>query len=118
MRTNKQREAILAAVYEMKNHPTADEVYDKLKKDNPRLSLGTVYRNLNVFAQNGDIRRLSIPGAGDRFDFRMDKHEHLLCSKCHRVFDVNVKVSILSKEKDAAIDGYTLTLHGTCGKCR
>ena len=117
MRNNKQRDAILAAVCTMRTHPTADEVYDKLRKDHPHLSLGTVYRNLNLFAQKGDILRVTVPGAGDRFDFRIDKHEHLLCEKCHRVFDVNVDVSIKSEDTEATIDGYTLILHGICPEC-
>lgn len=101
----------------MRNHPTADEVYNKLKKDFPHLSLGTVYRNLNTFAQNGDIRRVFAPGAGDRFDFRLDDHEHMLCDKCGRVFDVNACVSVKVEDSEATIHGYTLILHGTCAKC-
>lgn len=114
----KPKEAILAAVCTMRNHPTADEVYKKLKKDFPRLSLGTVYRNLNTFAQNGDIRRIFAPGGGDHFDFRLDAHEHILCDKCGRVFDVNICVSIESKDSEAVVSGYTLILHGICAKCR
>ena len=117
MKATKQKEAILAAVCAMQNHPTADEIYDKLRRDFRRLSLGTVYRNLNIFAQKGDIRKVSVPGSSDRFDFRLDRHEHMLCRKCERVFDVNVEVKIKLEEAEAVIDGYTLIMHGVCSGC-
>lgn len=117
MKTRKQQEAVLAAVCTMRNHPTADEIYDKLRKDYPHLSLGTVYRNLNAFAQKGDIRRIIVPGAGDRFDFRIDEHEHMLCEKCQRVFDINIEVQINLKETEVTVNGYTLIMHGICAKC-
>lgn len=118
MGAKKQREAILAAVCVMRNHPTADEIYEKLKKDFPRLSLGTVYRNLNLFVRNGDIRRILIPGEGDRFDFRLDAHQHLHCSRCGRVYDVNATVDIKLLEDEVQLDSYTLVLHGACGQCK
>jgi len=117
VKVKKQKEAILAAVCTMRNHPTADEIYDKLRKDFPHLSLGTVYRNLNAFAQQGDILRVSVPGSGDRFDFRLDEHQHLLCDKCRRVFDVDAYVNIELKETKVTMAGYTLMLHGICAKC-
>jgi len=106
----------------MRNHPTADEIYRKLREDFPRLSLGTVYRNLNAFAQKGDIRRVTILSGGDRYDFRMDKHEHMLCENCGCVIDVEAEVEIKLKETDIISDkytlnGYTLFLHGLCSKC-
>lgn len=112
-----QQEAILAAVCTTRTHPTADELYEKLRKDLPHLSLGTVYRNLNALSQKGDILRVYIPEGGDRFDFRLDKHEHMLCDQCGQVFDVNAEVKIVCREPDVAIKGYDLVFHGTCAKC-
>ena len=117
MKNNKQREAILAAVRAMKTHPAADEIYYRLREDYPHLSLGTVYRNLNAFAENGHIRRVCVPGAGDRFDFRLDKHEHLLCDRCHKVFDIDAEVAVTWGKKEAAVERYTLILHGVCANC-
>ncbi len=120
MKTTKQKEAILAAVCTMRNHPTADEIYHKLKKDNERLSLGTVYRNLSAFTENGDIRKVSVPGFGDRFDFRLDEHEHMYCEKCGRVYDVNINFSVndvLSNKNNVKITGYKLMLYGLCENC-
>lgn len=117
MKTTKQKEAILAAVCTIRTHPTADEIYDKLRKDFPRISLGTVYRNLNTFAEKGDIRKVSIPGSGDRFDYRIDKHEHLVCEKCGNVFDVDAQVDIKLLDTKASYHEYSLVLYGICNGC-
>jgi Fur family peroxide stress response transcriptional regulator len=112
-----QQETILAAVCTLRTHPTADEIYDKLRKDHPRLSLGTVYRNLNALAQKGEILRISAPGGGDRFDFRLDRHEHMLCDICGRAYDVDAEVKIDLREPEISLRGYTLIFHGICAKC-
>lgn len=117
MKTTKQKEAILAAVCTMRTHPTADEIYDKLRKDFPRISLGTVYRNLNTFAEKGTIKKVSLPGSGDRFDYRIDKHEHLVCTKCKKVFDVDALVDINLADHSFHIHEYSLVLYGICGNC-
>jgi Fur family peroxide stress response transcriptional regulator len=113
-----QQETILAAVCTTRTHPTADEIYLKLRKEDPHISLGTVYRNLNALAKNGDILRIVAPEGGDRFDFRLDKHEHMLCEKCGRVFDIKADISIDMDDTGAEISGYTLIFHGTCAKCK
>lgn len=117
MKTTKQKEAILAAVCTMRTHPTADEIYDKLRKEFPRISLGTVYRNLNTFAANGDIRKVSIPGTGDRFDYRIDQHAHLVCEKCEGIFDVDVDVKIKLLDENIIANEYSLILYGVCQQC-
>ena len=122
LKTTKQKEAILTTVRAARNHPTADEIYRKLREGFPRLSLGTVYRNLNAFAQKGDIRRVTILSGGDRYDFRTDPHEHMLCENCGQVFDVEADVEIKMKEIDSIsnehlLNGYTLFLYGICSKC-
>ncbi len=120
MRNTKQKEAILAAVNSIKTHPTADEIYSSLKQEHSKLSLGTVYRNLNTFSENGKIRKIPIPGFGDRFDFNITDHEHFSCSECGRVFDVHLSTpieEIVSKD-GIAISGYNLMLYGVCKECR
>jgi Fe2+ or Zn2+ uptake regulation protein len=123
LKSTKQKEGILATVRAMNNHPTADEIYRKLRESCSRLSMGTVYRNLNAFAQKGDIRRVIILGGGDRYDFRTDNHEHMLCENCGQVIDVEAEVEINLKESDRisnkyTLKGYTLFLHGLCSDCR
>ncbi len=69
------------------DHPTASEVYEKIRKDYPQISLGTIYRNLNIMADGGEIMRLSFSGAPDRFDHNPAEHYHIVCSRCGRIFD-------------------------------
>ncbi len=78
---SRQRELIYKTVIENKVHPTAEFVYNYLKKDNPQLSLGTVYRNLQQLSDNGEINRLSIPNQPDRFDGVIEEHYHAVCEK-------------------------------------
>ncbi|MCL2766236.1 MAG: transcriptional repressor, partial [Peptococcaceae bacterium] len=101
----------------MRNHPTADDIYESLRMDFPRLSLGTVYRNLRTFAQSGCILEIPLLDGRDRFDFRTDKHYHMLCENCGQVFDVEVEVSVELKENEAVLNSYTLLLYGLCPKC-
>ena len=112
-----QREAVLAAVCTTRCHPTADEIYEKLRKSHPNLSLGTVYRNLGALAQSGDILRVTVPESKDRFDFRLDKHEHMLCDVCGRVCDIDVTVTMVNREPEVTVKGYDLIFHGTCANC-
>ncbi len=119
MKSTKQKEAILAAVCTMRNHPTADEIYVMLRNNFPRLSLGTVYRNLNNFSQQGHIRKVFVPGAGDRFDYRLDEHAHICCEQCGKVFDIDAEVSICPSPKESGVQvtGYKLMLYGVCSQC-
>ena len=90
MKFSKQREMILNQVMNFPVHPTADQVYTALKADNPNLSLGTVYRNLNLLSEMGMLMKIRIADGSDRFDGRTDKHYHMVCDKCSRVFDVEL----------------------------
>ena len=78
MNYSKQRELVLQAVLENPIHPTADGVYQQVRQQNPRISLGTVYRNLNFLAEMGMIRKISMPVGSDRFDGRLDQHDHMV----------------------------------------
>jgi Fur family peroxide stress response transcriptional regulator len=71
------------------DHPTAAEVYGEIRKAYPQISLGTIYRNLNTMASNGEIMRLSFSGSPDRFDQNPDEHYHIVCSRCSRIFDTD-----------------------------
>lgn len=86
---SRQRELIYNQVKENPVHPTADEVYTALKKEHPALSMGTVYRNLNLLSEMGMLRKIHIDNSPERFDARTDCHCHLLCGKCGKVFDVD-----------------------------
>lgn len=121
-RYSRQRELIYNAVLGSKEHPTAEMVYQWLKPANPNLSLGTVYRNLTLLAQEGILIRMPFPV--ERYDADVRPHSHFRCKDCGRVFD-------LMLEKDTAMDalaakaapgfqveGHDLTFTGLCPECR
>ena len=85
---SRQREAIISYLSVTDTHPTADEIYSQVRIKYPNVSLATVYRNLNQLCDDREIRRLSIPGSPDHFDFRTEEHFHFCCSRCRRVYDV------------------------------
>ena len=120
MKNTRQKEIILDAVKHLENHPTADEIYLYLKKDHPRLSLATVYRNLNQFATEGRIRKVSVPGDSDRFDATMDVHEHFYCETCGLIHDVQIPglEAQLLNHPSMKITDYKLMLFGECEHCR
>ncbi len=122
MKFSKQREMILNQVKMFPVHPTADQVYTALKTDNPNLSLGTVYRNLNLLSEMGELLKIRIADGSDRFDGRTDRHYHMVCDKCSRVFDV--ELSELDGLNDTVSQKYghkltmvTLNLNGVCCEC-
>lgn len=123
MKFSKQRELILNEVMNNHLHPTADIIYTSLKKTNPGLSLGTVYRNLSQLTENGFISKLSIPNESDRFDKNLKPHAHLICEKCNNIFDIesesiNDFIDNLSKEEDLSITNYNIVLRGVCKHCK
>ena len=87
-RQSRKRDAILAAVRETKTHPSAAWVYARLKPEFPELSLGTVYRNLAAFRDEGRIRCVATPDGEERFDGDTRDHPHFLCESCGAVTDV------------------------------
>ncbi|MBQ8533344.1 MAG: transcriptional repressor [Clostridia bacterium] len=120
-RYSKQRELILNDLKNRCDHPTAEMVYESVVKKCPAISLGTVYRNLNTLAENGQILKLSVGGA-DHFDGCTDCHYHLVCKKCKRVFDKWIER--LPKEiADINDNGFevgeiNVTLYGVCKDCK
>ena len=123
MKFSKQRELILNEVMNSHLHPTADSIYTNLKKDNPGLSLGTVYRNLTQLTEHGFIAKLSIPNQSDRFDRNIKPHAHLICEKCNNIFDIesnsiNKFINSLSDKENIEISNYDIILKGTCTKCK
>lgn len=124
MRYSKQRETILTALKENPVHPTADHIYAMLKKGNPSLSLGTVYRNLNLLADNGLIKRIKGLDNKEHFDHNTFDHAHIICTKCGHVHDIMLEDSLkqmLNKLKEGS--SFTIThcdvvLKGMCNDCK
>ncbi|MCJ7654682.1 MAG: transcriptional repressor [Dehalococcoidia bacterium] len=123
MRRTKQREAILEVLRGTNSHPTADWVYNEVRKEIPNISLGTVYRNLRLLCQSGEILELDLCGALSRFDARQDNHYHFRCEKCGRVFDVDLPVDEEIDRRAAQKTGFDVSAHwlefrGLCKNCQ
>lgn len=123
MKYSKQRQLIENAVIMNRIHPTADDVYVMLKPENANLSLGTVYRNLNLLAENGVIKKLSIPNSSDRFDGDLSEHYHIICNECNKVTDVRLCIKdMLDDEvkKQTGVTGltYQIVASGVCNDCK
>lgn len=120
---SKQRELVLDAVRKTQGqHPTADVLYTTIRKENPSVSLATVYRNLNQLADAGQIARISISGAADRFDPVADGHSHLLCRECGAVEDIPTSalpnlVPPVQKATGCLVDLYGIVFYGLCPLC-
>lgn len=120
---SKQREIILKAVTEELYHPTVDEIYILTKQENPKISLGTVYRNLNLLTEMGQISKISMPDGSDRFDGDIKPHHHLYCTKCGKVIDFhNEALENLEGELMQAwgfeVESINLVIKGLCKECR
>lgn len=118
-----QKELVLNTVLKLKSHLTADEVYESIKKDHPRIGKGTVYRNLGILAEEGAIRKVEIPNGPDRFDFTLKKHYHVRCMECGKVFDVDMdEIPDLSKKihdtHGMQFLDYDILFKGICPTCR
>ena len=92
-----QKDLVRNAVYELKRHVTADEVYEFIKKGHPTIGKGTVYRNLGILAQEGEIRKVEVPDGPDCFDFTLENHYHVRCVKCGNIIS---KIQIFTKRKE------------------
>ena len=85
LKYSKQRASIKEYLLHTTAHPTADTVYLHIKEEFPNISLGTVYRNLNLLADIGEALRIPTPAGGDRFDGRCEPHYHVVCTNCGKV---------------------------------
>lgn len=118
-----QKELVLDAVRSLGNHANADEIFNEVTRSHPSVSRGTVYRNLNILAEEGTILRVEVPGGADRFDHNIFAHYHILCVKCGKVYDVDMDEvhDIFGKIKDRhGFDfiGYEIGFKGICPCCK
>ena len=122
-RMTHQRQVILDEIRKVKTHPTADEVYDLVRKRLPRISLGTVYRNLEILSARGLIQRIGPASQQMRFDGDTEDHYHLRCVSCGRVEDAPM-ISVgdledaVRNQTDYSIVGHRLEFMGICPACR
>lgn len=118
MRYSHQRELILREVLSRSDYPTAEQICTSLRAVCPRLSLGTVYRDLNTLVDIGKVRRVSIPGEADRFEGPQEDHQQLYCRSCQKVKSIHISDAKLKALIDACPDivpeDYSLTVFGLC----
>ena len=121
-RFSRQREEILKILKATKSHPTAEWIYSQARKKIPRLSLGTVYRNLNNLHRKGAIRKLQLGTPFDRFDADTSPHQHFICKKCGKIYDLFIDMekdlrSLAEKEIKFRIEKVEVEFHGICLNC-
>ena len=120
----RKRDAILSCLRQTTEHPSADWVYAKLKPEIPDLALGTVYRNLSLFKDQGLIASLGTVGGVERFDGDITPHVHLICTGCHRILDLS-QIQVPAELNTAAdrasggrVESCQLIFHGRCADCK
>ena len=122
-RYSRQREEILTLLRSVKNHPTADWIYTQLKQTRPNLSLGTVYRNLNLLEANGLIQRLTFGPSYHHYDGDPQPHCHFCCQECGAIYDLpgytfHHSVEEIEAETGFTISGSRLEFYGICDACK
>ena len=123
MRLTTQRQVILEELSKVKSHPTANEVYDMVRKRLPRIGLGTVYRNLELMADSGVILKIEVGGTQKRFDATTENHYHVRCTECDRVNDIDIPVqqdinASASQASKYEILGHHIEFSGICEHCQ
>ena len=122
-RYSRQRERILEVLRSTESHPTATWLYDTIKSEFPRLSLGTVYRNLAILVDQGLVQKIDAGSTFDRFEAKTEPHYHLICRKCGKIEDFEKHFfpeidEEIRKSTDFDIEGHRIDFFGTCSECR
>lgn len=122
-RYSKQRESILTFLQSTKTHPTAEQIYNYIKKEIPNISLGTIYRNLNELTQKQQILKITTKDGIDRYDGTIKKHYHFICNKCKNITDLNISLNQnieqeANKTLDAIILDHEINFQGICKNCQ
>lgn len=120
---SRQREALFNLLCSTKTHPTAAWLYDELRKEFPHLSQGTVYRNLNILADQKRIKILNTGSGFAHFDADTSVHNHVICTRCGRVDDVCMTSDIRQEREASSVSGYRIDSHrldffGLCPDCQ
>ena len=123
LKYSRQRESIKRYLAGTRDHPTADTVYMHVKEEFPNISLGTVYRNLNLLTSLGEAIKISSLDGADRFDGCVTPHSHFFCTECGQILDLEINTEELLKHKtiadgfDGIIESSRTIFYGKCGKC-
>ena len=122
LRMTRQRKIILEELRKVETHPSADEVYEMVRQRLPRISLGTVYRNLEILSRTGMIQKLEPGCTLKRFDGNPHDHYHIRCIQCDRVVDAHLDIDLnlppeACEANNFKIIGHKLEFIGVCSTC-
>lgn len=122
LKYSRQRQVIKDFLMTRKDHPTADVVYMNVKQEYPNISLGTVYRNLSLLTELGEIRRLRMGDGVDHYDADTSQHYHVICTECGSVTDLKAHgidnmINLSDLDYDGKIQGHVAYFYGVCADC-
>lgn len=121
-RNTYQRDLIRTVMNDNFDHPTADEIYELVRKIDSKISRGTVYRNLKILVENNEIIHYHSPFGPDHYDSKITPHYHCLCKKCGKLFDSGISYQENLNKANLSLDGFKLEYHdlvfvGVCKEC-
>lgn len=122
IRNTIQRRIVLNTVMALANHPTPENIYDEICKNGGTLSRSTVYRNLEVLKENGQLKRLELPNSCIRYDGNTSEHSHIVCSLCGKIGDAPSDLECILKKFPQRLNGWNVNKHysvffGVCPDC-
>ena len=122
-RQTAQRAMILETVQEADGHLTAGEIFERVRRRDPRIGYGTVYRSLHLLAEHGLIQELTFADQASRYDSRCERHDHVHCSNCGVLLDVDVPEALMARHVAEERSGFAISHHhtvfvGLCPACR
>jgi Fur family peroxide stress response transcriptional regulator len=122
LRATGQRLAIMQAIMDSRSHPSAEDIYQKIKPTHPTISISTIYKTIQIMARMGSVLTIETGTGGLRFDGHIDPHHHAICNKCGKVYDIDFQHYPIDLEKKNILEGFQVqgikvTFLGTCQTC-
>lgn len=121
---SKQREVILDVIKNNRIHPTAEEIYNLVVNEEPKISKSTVYRNINILVEQGVIQKITMATGPDRYDYLHEEHYHAICEVCGEVFDFCYDfeeekiIKSIKQQTNMDIEVNSIIVHGICENCK
>lgn len=120
---SRQREALVTLLKSVTNHPSAEWLYSNLKKEFPNIGIATVYRNLNMLTQSGEILKIDVGSGKEHYDGNAQNHYHMYCYECEGIYDIDMEYNSeidvsAAKVAGADIARHSLVFYGICSKCK
>jgi Fur family peroxide stress response transcriptional regulator len=122
-RPTAQRALVHEVVTTSDEHLTAAEVFERVRARDPRVGYGTVYRSLHLLVEHGLIQELTFADQSSRYDGRTDRHDHVHCTRCGVIMDVEVPMALMATHVAEERSGFSITSHhtvfsGVCSSCQ